>query len=239
MQAPPIKIILEDKDFIAVNKPAGLLVHRTKNSKEMTLVDWIIKKYPEIKHVGDKPEERPGIVHRLDRDTSGVIIIARNQKFFEYLKKLFSEHSVKKNYFALAFGKMKDKRGVINSPISVKSKTVKRTIYSGKMTKSAVTEFRVLKFFSISGESYSFLKIMPKTGRTHQIRIHLASIGHPIVGDNLYGKRQNPWSINRQFLHAESIEFNLRDGERIKIAADLPTELKKIIVELNHEGRNS
>ncbi|MBI5306274.1 RluA family pseudouridine synthase [Candidatus Wolfebacteria bacterium] len=248
-----IEIIYETPDFLAINKPAGVLVHQinlkslllsatsrkglTQNLKpDFTLVDWLLGKYPEVKNVGDAPEIRPGIVHRLDKDTSGVILICRNQKFFEYAKKIFQEHKIKKNYLALANGEVKPKNGIIEKPISIKSGSIKRTIHKGKDEKAAITEYQVLNYFERNGEKFSYLKVMPKTGRTHQIRIHLASIGHPIVGDSLYGKKENSFGLNRQFLHAESLEFNLADGlpagrhgRRIKIEADLPQDLQKII----------
>lgn len=249
-----IEIIYETPDFLAVNKPAGLLVHPVKNSKELALTDWIFKKYPGIKEVGDDPKIRPGIVHRLDKDTSGVILICRNQKFFEYAKKLFQEHKIKKNYLALAYGEIKPKSGVIEKPISIKSDSIKRTIHKGKDEKAAITEYKVLEYFEIlrlsaliphtilcgglsprKSATFSLLKVCPKTGRTHQIRVHLASIGHPIVGDSLYGPKENPFGLKRQFLHAESLEFNSTNGSRIKIESELPDDLKNILDKLSDE----
>ncbi len=230
------KIIYESKKFIVVDKPAGLLVHPTAISGDPTLVDWVLKKYPEIKSVGDNPEIRPGIVHRLDKDTSGVILIARNQNYFEYLKKLFQTRLMKKTYLALVYGKLEPKTGTIEKPIAIKSGTVKRTVWmkKSKDAKEAITEYEVLKYFKAARDLpyFSFLKAVPKTGRTHQIRIHLASIGHPIVGDSLYGKKENPFGLKRQFLHAESLEFNTAEGRRIKIEAELPEELKSVISKL-------
>ncbi len=263
-QVPSIKLIFENKNFLAINKPAGLLVHATKNSDELTLVDWVLKKYPEIKNVGDPSTSsgqanfRPGIVHRLDRDTSGVILIPKNQTYFEYLKKLFQASLIKKTYLALVFGKVKEKEGVINKPISIKMGTVKRTVHAGKMAKEAITEYKVLKYFRYNTSKpigmevlyFSLVELTPQTGRTHQIRVHLASIGHPVVGDKLYGPRpksgsrqgsgpkNNPFGLTRQFLHAESVEFNLKNGERIKIEADLPDELKRIILTLENGREN-
>ena len=233
-----ISLIYETKDFLAVNKPAGVLVHPIKipnsntqipNSKELTLVDWVLERYPEVKNVGDEPEARPGIVHRLDRDTSGVILIARNQKYFEYLKNLFKTHQIKKTYLALVWGKLEPKIGEIKTPIGIKSGSIKRTVWqkSAKDLKEAVTEYKVKKYF----KDFSLVEVMPKTGRTHQIRIHLASINHPVVGDNLYGgkKHKSSFELNRQFLHAYSLEFSTADGHRVRIEAELPEELKKII----------
>ncbi len=231
-----IRVIYEDKNFSAFYKPAGVLVHPIKGQREETLADWIIKKYPETKNVGDLPEIRPGIVHRLDKDTSGVILIARNQNYFQYLKNLFKAGQIKKTYLALVWGKLEPRKGVIRKSIKIKPGTIKRTVWRGKMEKEAITEYKVLKYFGITNPDdrqnllyFSLVKIMPKTGRTHQIRIHLASVGHPIVGDSLYGPKTNPWDLKRQFLHAESLEFSIAEARRIKIVAELPKELKNII----------
>lgn len=234
-----ISLIYETKDFIAVNKPAGVLVHSTKNLKLKTedevetLVDWILEKYPEIKKVGDEPETRPGIVHRLDRDTSGVILIARNQEFFEYLKNLFKTNQIKKTYLALVWGKLEPKTGAIKTSIGIKTGTTKRTVWPkrAKDFKEAVTEYRVKKYF----KDFSLVELMPKTGRTHQLRIHLASISHPVVGDKLYGFKKFKISLDldRQFLHAVSLEFSSAAGHRIRIEAELPEELKQVIDTLN------
>ena len=228
------KIIYEDKNFLALDKPAGLLVHKTKISKEQTLVDWLLKYYPDVKNVGDDPVIRPGIVHRLDRNTSGVILVARNQKYFEYLKNLFQIGQIKKTYLALACGEIKPKIGIIKKPISLKANSVKRTVWKGKMEKEAITEYKVLNYFERNGEKFSLAAVMPKTGRTHQIRIHLASIGHPIVGDNLYGQRINLFKLNRLFLHAESLEFPVSEGRKIKIEAELPEELSNLLRNLEN-----
>ncbi|MEK7062320.1 MAG: RluA family pseudouridine synthase [Patescibacteria group bacterium] len=231
MDNPIIPVIYEDENILAVNKPAGLLVHGVINNKEKTLVDWLLKKYPEVKNVGDAPEIRPGIVHRLDKDTSGVILICRNQNFFKYAKNLFQEHKIKKKYLALTYGEIKPKSGIIEKPIAIKSNTIKRTVWEGKNEKTAITEYKVLKYF----KNFSLVEVSPKTGRTHQIRVHLASIGHPIVGDSLYGPKENPLRLKRQFLHAESLEFSLENGQRIKIEAELPDDLRNVIEKLNEE----
>ena len=231
-----ISLIYETKDFLAVNKPAGVLVHPVKsgeNKTEPTLVGWLIKNYPEVKDVGDEPKTRPGIVHRLDRDTSGVILVARNQDFFQYLKNLFKTHQIKKTYLALVWGKLDPKFGEINTPIGIKTGTIKRTVWNKKSKdfKEAITEYRVKKYV----KDFSLVELMPKTGRTHQIRIHLSSINHPVVGDEIYGfkKRELPFELNRQFLHAYSLEFNTADGHRIKIEAELPDDLKGFIQNLD------
>ena len=236
-----LKIIYEDKNFLAINKPAGLLVHQINLKPKYTLVDWLIKRYPDVKGVGDAPEIRPGIVHRLDKDTSGVILIARNQKYFEYLKELFSPYGrqgkqIKKTYLALVWGEIKQKIGEIIKPISLKSGGVKRTVWKGKMEKEAITEYKVKKIVkNEEGKVFSLVEVMPKTGRTHQIRIHLASISHPIVGDSLYGSKTNPFNLERQFLHAESLEFPIEEGRMIKIEAELPEDLQNVLSGLTED----
>ncbi|MCP6720408.1 MAG: RluA family pseudouridine synthase [Patescibacteria group bacterium] len=230
-----VEVVYEDNNFVAVNKPAGMLVHGRGNSKsqvadrEETLVSWLLRHYPKIKNVGDDPHERPGIVHRLDKDTSGILIVALNQKTFNYLKKLFQEHRIKKTYIALVYGKLKGK-GVIDAPIGLKSGTIKHSVRakSMKMVKDAITEYRVIKHIEKNGKSFTLVSLIPKTGRTHQLRVHMNYIHHPVVGDTLYGPKNNTLGLKRQFLHAASIEFPLPGGSRIRLEADLPEELKKI-----------
>lgn len=233
-------VIYKDKNFIAINKPAGLLTHgvlynaEKTELKEQTVVDWLIKEYPEIQSVGDDRKTRPGIVHRLDRDTSGTLIIARNQKFFDYFKDLLKKGEVKKTYIALVYGKI-EKRLLIDRPIGLRSGTTRRSVKAKKMkmVKEAITEVIPISSFNYKGEYLSLVNAFPKTGRTHQIRIHLASIGHSIVGDPLYGRKKNPFDLKRQFLHAKSLEFNLENGKRIKIESELDEELKIIISKIS------
>ena len=251
-------IIYEDKNFLAINKPAGLLVHKVIKSEakskrlekksrasgsyaeEPTLVDWILSRYLEIKNVGDDPVLRPGIVHRLDKETSGVMLIPKNQEYFEYLKSLFKTHAIKKTYLAIVSGIPKESRGIIDAPIGIKNGTLKRSVRSQRMAKEAVTEYKVLKTMQMPAAggtivSFSLLEVSPKTGRTHQIRVHLASIGHPVVGDLLYGPKKQPeWArppklsdgkfgrTSRLMLHAQSLEFIPRPGDSIKIEAESP-----------------
>jgi 23S rRNA pseudouridine1911/1915/1917 synthase len=238
------KVIYKNKDFLVLNKPAGLLVHKSVlnreelNPEEKTLTDWLVKKYPQVKNVGDDTRNRPGIVHRLDRETSGVILAALNQKTFEYLKKLFQNHEIKKSYIALVYGTVKSDKGVINKPIGIKSGTIRRSVFSTKMSKEAITEFEVLKRFKMparmggKNQDLTLLRVYPKTGRTHQIRVHLASIHCPVVGDKLYGRKKELLGspeINRQFLHAESIEFKDSKGKILKFKANLPVELRSFL----------
>lgn len=220
-----VKIIYEDKDVLAINKPAGLLVHGPNS-----LVDWLLKKYPEIKDVGED-SIRPGIVHRLDKDTSGVLLVAKNQKAFEYLKEQFQNRKIKKTYLVLVDEIIKDNSGVINLPIAKSKKDFRKKTAGGKMvgiSREAVTEYKVIKRF----DKFTLLEVYPKTGRTHQIRVHFKAINHPVAGDKLYGRQNN---LNRQFLHASSLEFKLPDGSVIKLEADLPEDLKNFLNMLNYE----
>ncbi|MDP3901736.1 MAG: RluA family pseudouridine synthase [bacterium] len=226
-----LKILYQDVNLSVVNKPAGLLVHPIKTREgaertqhEITLVDLLLKKFPKVRKVGDDPKMRPGIVHRLDKDTSGVMIVALNQASFEYLKKQFQEHKIVKNYLALAHGHIQKKQGTIDKPLGIAPDSTRRSTLSHKMVKSAITDYRVVKYVG----PYTLLSVTPRTGRTHQIRVHLISIGHPIVGDKVYGRREVS-GLSRQFLHAESIEFTTPQGSRLKVAADLPEDLQSFL----------
>lgn len=264
MEKEGIITILETPEFVAISKPAGVLVHAVRGpvggrkpraerpiDTRETVVDWVRARYPGISNVGDDHEERPGIVHRLDKDTSGVLIVARTQAFFDYLKARFQAHEVKKTYLALVWGRT-PVHGIIDKPIGLKPGTVKRSTVARKMkmVKEAVTEYATVwtRVYGPEEGEYSLVRLTPKTGRTHQLRVHMASIGHPIVGDTLYSTRTNPWGLTRQFLHAESIEFSSpgglperpgvsgRAGKRVRIASDLPTELETIIKKLNPDN---
>ena len=241
------RIIYEDRDFLIIDKPSGLIVHPARGEREgerekreMTLVDWLVENYPEVRNVGDEPETRPGIVHRLDKDTSGAMVIARNQRAFEYLKRLFQNHEIKKTYLVLIWGEIREKSGIIDTPIGLKGGTIKRTVHTegAKLVKEAVTKYKVLKILESNGGKLSLLEVEPLTGRTHQIRVHLNSIGHPVAGDPLYGKSKiknqisKMLGLSRLFLHAESIEFTKPDGGRLKVSADLPADLEQALSQL-------
>lgn len=236
-------IIYKTKDFVAYNKPAGMLVHgvRGLEGREggQTLAEIAEAEFPEIKTVGDDPETRPGIMHRLDKNTSGVIVIARNQRFFSFMKNLFQNHQVNKTYVALVNGRLLGS-GTIDTPIGLKPGTIKRSTVARnmKMVKEAVTDYKVVKIYQqsvLQGKGatyYTLVHVTPHTGRTHQIRVHLASIGHAIVGDTLYGQKTNSFGLDRHFLHAESLEFSTPDGNRVKLEAELPAELQKVLTTL-------
>lgn len=230
-----LSIIYQDNDIVVINKPAGVSVHKGIAEKGETIADWLAEKFPEIKKVGDEPELRPGIVHRLDKDTSGVLIVARNQKSFESLKSLFKNKKIVKKYLALVEGNLKNEKGVIDLPIGrSKSDFRKKIALSENLPdiacREAVTEYQVLEKFP----NYTLVEIYPKTGRTHQIRVHFKAIGYPIVCDSLYGgKRMTcPHGLKRHFLHANFLEFNLPSGSRVKLEADLPEDLAEVLERL-------
>ncbi|MFC1700712.1 RluA family pseudouridine synthase [Patescibacteria group bacterium] len=222
-----IDIIFENSDIIVIDKPAGLLVHPTHKKEKDTLIDWLINYYPEIRNVGDD-KNRPGIVHRLDKDTSGLLIIVKNNKYFDYLKKLFANRKIEKKYLALVVGHLKEKKGIITKSISLSKKNYKkRSALLDSHSKTAITKYKVIKEY----KDYSLLEISPKTGRTHQIRIHLSSIGYPIAGDKQYKfKRQIcPEKLTRQFLHAKYLKFQLTSGKIVEFKSELPKDLKEVI----------
>jgi 23S rRNA pseudouridine1911/1915/1917 synthase len=232
-----LNIIYQDKNIIAIDKPAGLQVHPSTISRQVpeknTLVNYLIYKFPEIKKVGDEPNLRPGIVHRLDKDTSGVMVAARNQKSFEELKELFKARKIEKEYLALVFGKLKNKKGVIEKPIA-RAKSYKKQVIAGAKTRAkfrpAVTEYEALEEY----ENYSLVKVAPKTGRMHQIRVHLASLGNPVVGDKKY-KFKNlkaPKEIRRQLLHAQSLKFKLF-GKKYFFQSEIPWDFSEFISSLD------
>ncbi|MFA5173355.1 MAG: RluA family pseudouridine synthase [Candidatus Paceibacterota bacterium] len=223
-----IETVFEDENILAVNKPAGVLTHGLsgKKSSQETVADFFVKKFPSASSVGDNPKERPGIVHRLDRDTSGILLLAKNQAAFLYLKNLFQERKIEKTYLAVVHGFIKEDKGEINKPIGLKSGTIKHSVFSEKLAKPALTFFQVIKRVENGGD-FSVLKVMPKTGRTHQIRVHLASLNHPILGDKLYGKKTD--KEIPLYLHALSLEFPLLDGTKIRLEADPPEIFEKFL----------
>lgn len=229
-------ILYEDLDILAINKPSGLVVHSDGKTKEPNLVDWLLSKYPEIKGVGEpgrnaKGEEvlRSGIVHRLDRDTSGVMLVAKTQEAFENLKSQFQNHEIQKTYQAFVVGEMKTDRGVIDRPIGRSSKDFR--MWSAQRgargeLREAVTEYKVI---SKSG-GYSFVEIYPKTGRTHQIRVHFKAINYPLVGDPLYAPTvENKLGFSRTALHSKEVVFTGLDGKENKISSPYPEDFSEAL----------
>jgi len=237
-----ITIIAKEQDYLIINKPAGLIVHKPRQDyQEPTLVDWLVAHYPEIKTVGDEPELRPGIVHRLDRQVSGLMVVARNQKTFNWLKDQFKKRKVLKEYLALVYGQIKKNEGEISLPLR---KGAGKTLVKPKgqeelkeKVKSASTYFEVLKRF----QHYTLLKIRIRTGRTHQIRAHFANYGHSIVGDTKYCHRlyRNRKAFtkfiksDRVFLHSHYLAFYDLNQKKQEYSADLPNELQQFLLTLS------
>lgn len=227
-----LNVVYKDKDLLVLNKPAGVVVHPDKNHTVDTLIQNAVKKFPEIKGVGDDPT-RPGVVHRLDKDTSGLLVVARNQKAFAYLKSVFQSRRIKKTYLVLVSGIVKDNNGVIDLPIGRSRKDSRRRIAgkgaSGKLRK-ATTEYKVIKRF----HDFTLVEARPLTGRTHQIRAHFSAISRPVACDRIYGGKNPtcPAGLNRQFLHAWKLEFVSSSGAKMSLEADLPDDLEMVLKEL-------
>ena len=224
----PLEILYEDNDIIVVNKPKGMVVHPANGNPDGTLVNAIMSICKDsLSGIGG--EIRPGIVHRLDKNTSGAIIIAKNDKAHINLSEQLKNHEIKKTYIALVRGIVKENNATINMPIG-RSKKDRKKMAVDKNGKDAITHFKVLKRYS----NCSLLEINIETGRTHQIRVHLSHIGYPIIGDDVYSNGKNKWNIEGQCLHAKSLEFvHPITGEKMHIEADLPEYFQKILEDLD------
>lgn len=230
-----VSVIVETKEVLVVNKPAGLIVHSDGRTEEPNLCDWILEKYPEIAGVGEPIARegkenipRPGIVHRLDRETSGVLIVARTQEAYEHIKQQFKDRKIKKEYDVFVYKEVTDLSFTIDEPIGRSSGDDFRKYsvppYIRGDARPARTDFVV----KTATEQATHLTAYPKTGRTHQIRVHLKSIHHPVVCDSLYASgKECLWGLDRQALHARRITFRLPDGQSIAAEADLPMDLKQ------------
>ncbi|MDP3043654.1 MAG: RluA family pseudouridine synthase [bacterium] len=231
--------IYEDNNYLIINKPAGLLVHGAEHINEPALSDQLLEKYPKLAKIGEDPS-RPGIMHRLDKQVSGLMAIAKTQEAFDHLKKQFKKRTVDKKYIALVYGRIARDEGVIDFPIE-------RSVRSGRMAalpktvkgelelrgRRAVTEFEVKQRFI----NYTLLKIKIKTGRTHQIRVHMSAYGHPVVGDDLYGtkktrEKNKKLNFGRIFLAARELSFDDLAEKRRHFKAGLPEELNMFLQKL-------
>ena len=218
----PLEILYQDDDVIAINKPAGMVVHAGAGRHSGTLVNALVHRFGKLSSVGG--DLRPGIVHRLDRLTSGVILVAKTDAAHRHLAAQFSNRNVEKIYLALVHGRLKLDQGQITKPIA--RDPIRRVRMTAKSAtgRQAITEYKVLRHF----EAYSYMEVRIGTGRTHQIRVHMASIGHPVAGDKLYGAP--PAALARFFLHAHRITFTSpTTGEKISVTAPLPPELEEFL----------
>jgi 23S rRNA pseudouridine1911/1915/1917 synthase len=220
----PLDILYADDAVIAINKPAGVVVHAGAGNRSGTIVNRLVHHFASLSKIGG--EERPGIVHRLDKGTSGVLLVARTDVAHQNLAAQFSGRSVEKTYLALVHGRVRAESGRVATPIERDSlRRIRMTTRTG-MGRAALTEYQVRQRF----EKFTFLEVRIHTGRTHQIRVHLASLGHPVAGDRLYGGQ----AASRIFLHALRIVFTSPiSGERITVEAPLPSELSAWLASLS------
>ena len=225
----PLDIVYEDDDLLVVNKPKGMVVHPAAGNYEGTLVNALLW------HCGDSLSGingvlRPGIVHRIDKDTSGLLIVAKNDQSHQKLAEQIKEHSFTREYEAIVFGFLKNDRGVIDAPIGRHPVDRKKMCVTEKNSKNAVTNYEVLNRY----KGYTHIKCILQTGRTHQIRVHMAYIGHPVSGDPVYGVKNEKVAFNGQCLHARKIGFvHPKTNEYMEFVSDLPPYFKEFINKLS------
>ncbi len=222
-EAIPLNIIYEDDDLLVIDKPAGLTVHPAPGHPSHTLVNAILSHLSSVPDTGDSL--RPGIVHRLDKDTSGVMLVARNSVAQANLSDQFKARSVVKTYLVLVKGLLTPERGIIEAPIGRDPRHRKRMAVAAEgRGKLARTQYQVVKYI----DNYTLLEVMPETGRTHQIRVHLSAIGYPVVGDTTYGVKSA--YLSRQFIHASRLGFHLpSSGEYVEFESELPEDLEQAL----------
>lgn len=229
-QHMPLSVVYEDNDLVVVDKTAHLVVHPAPGHESGTLANALLARYPDLP-VDD--EGRPGIVHRLDKDTSGLILVAKNEETRRDLQGQFKAGQVEKVYLALVQGRVEPGSGIIDAPIGRDPRERKRMAVVRQGGRQSVTEYQVLEQLG----DFALLEVRPRTGRTHQVRVHLAFIRHPVVGDSVYGYRKQRLSVERQFLHAHRLAFRLpSSGQRMELASDLPADLAVLLEELRAPG---
>jgi 23S rRNA pseudouridine1911/1915/1917 synthase len=233
-----LKVLYEDDDLLIIDKPAGITVFPEKLTTEKTLIDHLLENFPNLKNIGKPP--RYGIIHRLDKDTSGILLIAKNDKALEFFQKQFKERKVIKKYLALVVGNIKENQGRIETLIGRSPKNRKKQrvylpfepLAKEKKLREAITEYKVLERF----KDCTLVEAIPKTGRKHQLRVHFSSLGHPIVGDEIYGfkNQPSPKDLSRLFLHSHYLKIKLPKGGHLEIKSTLPKDLKKVLEKLNY-----
>ncbi len=233
----PLVKLFEDEWLLVIDKPAGLSVHPGAGKKQETVLDIFRYYYPQIREMAD--QERPGIVHRLDKDTSGVLILAKSEEALEKMQALFQEREMQKTYLALVRGRMRFRNGTIDQPLarSLKNRARFEVVDEEREDRrEAVTDFSVIREF----EKFTYVRLMPKTGRTHQLRVHMAHFGCPVLGDILYNKNRGK-DFPRLALHAFRIEFvHPFTGRRVTVTSPLPMDLRKHMMEnFKPNNRNS
>lgn len=229
----PLDIVYEDSDLIVVNKPQGLVVHPAPGTPDGTLVNALLFHTKDLSGIGG--ELRPGIVHRIDKDTSGLLVVAKNDKAHHFLSSLLEKHDIEREYVALVKGLVENNSGTINMPIGRDPKDRKKRAVTNINSKEAITHFKVLKRYQ---DGYTLCKFNLETGRTHQIRVHMKEIGHPIVGDPVYGgDRGIPFETNGQLLHARKLGFiHPESGEKLLFEAEIPEHFQKVLDQLENNG---
>ena len=222
----PLNIIYEDDDLLVVDKPAGLTIHPAPGHPSHTLVNAILAHFPDLPDTDDSL--RPGIVHRLDKDTSGVMLVAKNRVAHADLSDQFKTHSVAKAYLVMVKGRLTPEQGIIEAPIGRDPRNRKRmAVVVVAKGREARTEYQVIRYI----DNYTLLEVRPETGRTHQIRVHLSAIGYPVVGDSVYGSKSP--HLSRQFIHASRLGFKLPStGEYVEFTSELPADLEQALEDI-------
>jgi len=233
-----IKIIYEDENFLVIEKPAGLVVHEGAGQIGETLADYIRQEYPKMANYTWLDPVRAGIVHRLDKDTSGIIIVAKNPETQKFFQDQFKAKTVEKSYSALVLGKVEPKEGEINIHIERHPKHPRKmsVSYLGQ-GKSAITKYKTIANYSLGNNFLTLLEVMPETGRMHQIRVHLKHKGYPVIGDQTYNTKESAkisqtLGANRQFLHAFKIKIRIPSGETKEFRSNLPHDLQKTLTDI-------
>lgn len=228
----PLEIVYEDNDLLVINKTAGMVVHPAPGHYEDTLVNALLARYPQLQEQQEQENVRPGIVHRLDKDTSGLLIIAKNTRTQAALIEMMKQHSIVKRYLALVEGNVSLDQGSIDAPIGRDPRNRQLMAITATGSREARTHFRVLERFA----RHTLLLLELETGRTHQIRVHLKAIGHPVAGDTVYGSghaKREPL-LQRQFLHAYQLKFqHPTTGEIIELEVPLPEDLQAVLEQKN------
>ncbi len=225
----PLELIYTDEHIVVINKPSGLVVHPGAGYKEHTLVNALLYYFPEIKDIG--PDDRPGIVHRLDKETSGVMVVAKTSEAYRRLQRQFKQREVQKLYLCLVWGKITAEEGRISWSIGRHPTHGERMSIKSRKPRKAETLYSVQKRFA----KFTLLEVKPLTGRTHQIRVHLSASGHPLVGDTRYGRRKSTnFECPRLFLHAFKLLFNHPETQqRVEFSSPLPQDLKSFLENLD------
>jgi 23S rRNA pseudouridine1911/1915/1917 synthase len=222
-----LTIVYDDADVVVIDKPAGLVVHPAAGHDSGTLVNALLGRIPDLEGIGG--EVRPGIVHRLDKETSGLIVVAKNDRALQFLQDQFKARTIKKVYLALVEGIVEPREGIIDAPIG-RSKTDRKKMAVTRDGRSAQTRYRVRQIYH--QPDLSLVEASPETGRTHQIRVHFAWLKHPLVGDEIYGRHKLIVPIERHFLHAASLTLTLPNGETHTFISKLPDDLQSVLDQL-------